>query len=580
MVERVDRGKSGPQFTSQTCSLCAPRRVNMGSDSDSVGSGYHSISPSPSELALPNVAYSSTVKDEDVDFSSLFGKIEFGSLVVLRESLLPLFHALGLNLEPQLRTLCHNSAEVLVDFAVELREATVFVSETIDYDISRPALFTDPMYAFLAEQFVVNGSLKYTTESSIERSPTLSLLVHDATSEEPNSTLISKLNVTTQCCISFDSIASNITGPLLKLFKHMSKTIKLRTKSRSQRTTAEDPFPLLDEEEPVTPKAVNLGGEYITIEIDEPDSAVPVSPPQQPPLSGSLMFSRSLVQYLMSLQHEAAPPTSHDRESAPVTPQSSSGSVHSTGQANLIRLSRSPRFPRAHTTTASAKPSASLLLPTLEVQSDSSIDVGGGGGEGGGERGRGRNLPSVDSGAGIPIVIDDTDGDIPLCGSPDEHVTGHYMYGEDTSDSQHVGSSDNEVPLSGSSPNQHSSSFIDPGVSDRRDRSRAVTPPRFSSGNTLPLRMALSLGERELLFSVFCLLRVNAIQVNFQVETTRATLEVVSVSGSVDVRKTFSGRRAPGLPSPGLPSPRQEEEAEVQFMVEGGHGGGGECDVC
>lgn len=96
--------------------------------------GYVSMSPSPSDLALPNTVYSSrdNLHDSKVDYSPILSKVKFSSLVILRKALLPFYVASGLQVDPQLRTLCHNSAEYFVDVMVEIREVTVFVCKNID----------------------------------------------------------------------------------------------------------------------------------------------------------------------------------------------------------------------------------------------------------------------------------------------------------------------------------------------------------------------------------------------------------------------------------------------------------------
>lgn len=558
MVEQPEKEKLSPHFSStRTClTTCRPRKLETDSGTESLVNSYHSISPSPSELALPNVAYSAAMKDEEeVDHDTLFGRVEYGSLVVLRESLLPLFSAAGLGVEPQLFTLCHNSSDVFVDFTVKLREAAISVAETIHPGgVGRAS---DLPYILLAEQFVMNGLLKYSTESSIQHSPPLSLIAsHAVTKEVLGATLISKLNVTSQCCISFDSITSNVTVPLLKLARHMSKTSKLRLhwRARFRRATAveaEDavqPSPPVETEESITPTPATAGREHVAIDMDEPDfspSPLHASPP--PPSSNAWNFSHGLVRYLIGRQQGAVPVrSSPEKTSAVNTPPSSASSLHSSSRVRLMKLSRSPRLPHPRISLTSSNQATPFSVPTLEPCSDTTPAE---------EAPKAPVYSSVD--------VDDTDGDGIV--SPDEHPSARDTYAGDTSDSHHIASSDNEQP---GSLNQYSSLFIDPMLSLNSDTSGAAALPLgFSLVNDmLPLQMALTLKESELLFSVFGLVRVNSVQVNFQVETTRATFDIMGISGSIDVRKHFSRSRAKS----GQHSSRDtEDKDDSDFIAEG-----------
>ena len=522
-------------------------------DSESNSSvGYISISPSPSELALPNLVFANSRNFEDIDYDMLFSKVVFGNLVVLRESLLPFLLSAGVQVEPQLRTLCHNSAEMFVDFTVELQETSLYLEELVHAETSSasttipPSNYGSPTPTFYVEHFVVNGCLKYSSESSLQKSPNLSLLVKNLDSEgtQRKATMLSKMNVSAQCCISLDTLTTNVTVPLLKLCRHMVETSKLHPSWRQRFNkgsleTQDSVKSKLSSDAAAVPTLMMTGssGADVVIPVEE------IEEEEEEELQATEMdvwqFSQNILSSLVALEYQSIPAHASPEKGGTATPALSTASFSST-RPKLIDYPYTPRVPRAHFSSSPEKESKHFLphrTAAPEFHSDSSTM---------GARDRPllerdhRRLPSTASNASltsdvgdvIAIQIDDVDGDMQSFGlSPEE--TNNDTYGGDTTDSQHVMSSeDNE--MAASPPNR--SSLDDPfphpssGFSSVLGSVTGIT-------DIYPLTKSLTLSESELLFTVFGLLKINSIQLNCQVETTKGSLEFSGISGAVDARK-------------------------------------------
>lgn len=577
------------------CPSCGPRRPkspDRGSNTNSILTvGYVSISPSPSELALPNMAFSTGQSLETVDYNALFSKVRFGSIVVIRESLLPFFVVAGVAVDPQLRVLCHNSAEYFADFVVELREATVFVVESTQSESTQPAITvqysSNPV--LLAEQFVINGCLKYSSESSLERSPHLSLLTKSSIAAEVlQQATTSKLNISSKCCVSLENVATSVTIPLLRLGRHMIETGKLRSswsnKFRREMPGSQD---VVKAKEGVAkPSTVWPTEEHTIVDDDTPDFD---GSPGQASAVNVWKFSQSLVLHLSHLEEKSVPQLPENSQKAgpgggngegdhgegEVLRPQSAGTSKSTPPSKPIKIAAYPHSPRYPRVSIISPPSVGkspdsktsfLAVPTPHLPSDSS----GTGLHKKQSQPRHKRPPSstsnTSSGEEIAIQIEDTDG--PFLMSPDEQAAALDTYGgdiEDTTDSQHIVSSDNEV-ISGS-PNH--SSFIDPSILGRSDLSTLGFITASGIGDhTYPLVKSLQLTETELLFTVFGLLKINRISFDLQVETTRASLELGGISASVDARKatTTSSSKPTSITSslPHVPSGSATEESTSQ----------------
>ncbi len=564
-------------------------------DLDSSSSlGYISISPSPSELALPNLAYVPPETGQVIDYDEIFGKLSFGKLVVVRESVLPFLVAVGVVVEPQLRTVCHNSNEIFADFTIEVRESCIFAVETIPAD-APPMSSSRNAPVIFAEQFVMDGRLKYTLESSLAKSPNLSLLVtkssamkreSDAVDRELGTALAgvsvsSKMNVSAKCCISLNSILSNITVPLMKLGRHMAETSKLHTslKARFQKDAVKSK-PASEAEvgvvtltvpvvvhvdAPIPTGGLEVGG----APIGATNVVAQVSPPGVESDSGSRIrglgtdpaapdareFSSILVSFLTDLEQQTI--SSYGGPEKPmggaVTPVSSV-SAGST-KPRLINYSNTPKFPRGGFLISPEKtPPESqthfLSLHTTEPHSDSSTT----GATAAARRARQRSPvckirlqssasnTSLTSGE-VAIRIEDADSVPQVFGMSGDELDSRDVNGGDTTDSPHVVSSEDNDVLFGSSP---AKSLSDTSTSRDTGTGTATTDATSSVidsstfayvSDTYPLTKSLALSDGELLFTVFGLLKINSVLLGFQVETTEASLEVVGISAAVDARK-------------------------------------------
>ena len=543
---------------STACTTCGPKRPKpLDPDSDSVATvGYVSISPSPSELAMPNVVPTTGQNLEAVDYGTLFNKVKFGSVVVVRESLLPFFAVVGVLVDPQLRLVCHNSAEYFADFTVEMREAAIFVAETATSASTQPSITvqysSNPV--LLAEQLAINGRLKYSSESSLQKSPHLSLLARSSrTAEVLQQSTTSKLNISSNCCVSLDSITTNVTLPLLKLGRHMIETRKLRSSWRNKfrRETPEpEDIVMSKAPNPVPPQPPTVW----PTDGDMPDFGEVSA---QPKVVNIWEFSQNLVQQLSQLEQENIPQLTESpqkveprAESEPLPSQPApSSSPLSSKPIRISSYPHSPRYPRTRTSPPSAgkSPTSKVsfqVAPAVDPPSDSSESGVGAPGKQF-DRGHKRALSSTSnvsamSGEAVAICIEDTDSHVPPEGvflmSPDEQTAALDTYGgdvEDTTDSQHVMSSDEVVS---STPTHRT--FISPSVLARSNLGikRSTVVPGMGD-HTYPLVKSLKLTETELLFTVFGLLKINRIHFDLQVETTRASLELCGISASVDTRK-------------------------------------------
>ena len=579
------------------CSTCGPRRLkspDRGSDTNSILTvGYVSISPSPSELALPNMVFSTGQSLEAVDYNALFSKVRFDSIVVIRESLLPFFVVAGIAVDPQLRVLCHNSAEYFADFTVELREATVFVVESAHSESTQPAFTvqysSNPV--LLAEQFVVNGCLKYSSESSLERSPHLSLLTRSSIAAEAlQQATTSKLNISSKCCVSLENVATSVTIPLLRLGRHIIETGKLhswRNKFRREMPEPQTIVTVKAEAAVPQPPTVWPTEEHTVINVDSPDFE---GTPGHSSAVDIWEFSQSLVVQLSHLEQESVPqlpespqkagPVGDSGEGEVLLPQSaSSKSTPSSKPIKITSYPHSPRYPRVSIVSpplAGKSPDSKasfLAIPTAHLHSDSN----GTGSHTKQSHSRHKRLPSstsntsVTSGEEVAIHIEDTDAprlpDGVFLMSQDEQAATLDTYGgdiEDTTDSQHIVSSDNEIVSS--SPNH--SSFIDPSILGRSDLSTLDFVMASGIGEHMyPLVKSLQLTDTELLFTVFGLLKVNRISFDLQVETTRASLELGGISASVDARKATTASSKPTSVTsslPQVPSGSATEESTSQ----------------
>lgn len=192
--------------------------ISVQNDRSETGSvGYMSISPSPSELAIPNVTVADFLDLRDIDYDPVLSKTSQPCLLALRESLLPLFTEAGLKIAPQLRPICHNKELFLGEVGVALKEVSVFVTPpTHTRHTDTPVI--------IAKHIDLRSSVKYTNETTPAQT-NLSLLPSNMSTDIPSA----KVNLSSNCIISAEGISLTVTVPLLKLGRHMMETTRYRS---------------------------------------------------------------------------------------------------------------------------------------------------------------------------------------------------------------------------------------------------------------------------------------------------------------------------------------------------------------
>ena len=236
------------------CLSCDPPIQDGRSETGSVG--YMSISPSPSELAIPNTMAADFFDLRDIDYEPVFMRSTQPSLLALREAMLPLLTEAGLKVTPQLRPVCHNKDLFLGEVGVALKEISVFVTSPSHLNTSHTRHIDTPV--LITKHIDVRSSMKYTTETTPSKPHLLLLPSNTAAKDVPSA----KINLSSNCIISVEGISVTVTTPLLKLGRHMMETARYRSYvTRLMEISKEDnlatpcpetnrprqPFELLDE---------------------------------------------------------------------------------------------------------------------------------------------------------------------------------------------------------------------------------------------------------------------------------------------------------------------------------------------
>ena len=539
-----------------SCGPLSPQSVSPANSetSSEVTIGYVSISPSPSDLALPNTIYSShdNLLDNEVDYSPILSKLQFSSLVILREALLPFYLMSGLQVDPQLRTLCHNSAEYFVDVMVEIREITVFVCKNIDpvkVSSSMSPIMTSQLISsnpsLIGEQLAVSGCVHYCTSPQLgyaRRSKRITLLKPSANQEGSNVRESfaqregedggeNKTNILCKCCVSLDNLASTITTPLLKLSRHMTETARFRAKLRKEaKIRAEDlvptPRPPLGDDE--------IDSRVPTVSVED---SLGVHVPQQAALRPSMAvrFAQNLVHKFVSLEQDVV-----------ILPQAKDSGDTTPTSANIKILDyvRSPKVSKSQAVTVTpVQDPAKLSIPIGYPLSDGS-------GSGRPTRFSGQRRLSTASNTSrssredIAVTIEEVDTPPDHAHnnntSPEEVLSTQDTYGEDTTD---LLSSDAEQ----GDMAKHRQQRVKVKVHTKDSSSGKIPSGVGHTHHHSPLKVFL-LSEGELLYSVFGLLRINRIGCDVQIETTRLSLELNAISAAVDVRKSLPSPRPHPLP--------------------------------
>lgn len=203
------------ETSNYACLSCGPMSPSVDALCDTQSVGYMSISPSPSELAIPNVVLGTDIDLKDIDYDPFFSKASFNLLLALRESLLPFYREAGMKIDPQLRAICHNSDAYLGNFSLNIRETNVVVAECVEGTkcVHPPVV--------LVRKFTVIGSLNYTHETT---PVPISSLVNLLPKNQTDSDVVSKVSISSSCSVIVDNLALSITIPLLKLGRHMLET--------------------------------------------------------------------------------------------------------------------------------------------------------------------------------------------------------------------------------------------------------------------------------------------------------------------------------------------------------------------
>ncbi len=203
------------------CLSCDPPIQVGRSETGSVG--YMSISPSPSELAIPNAMAADFFDLRDIDYEPVFLRTTQPSLLALREAMLPLLAEAGLKVTPQLRPVCHNKDLFLGEVGVALKEISVFVTSPSHLHSSHTRHIDTPV--LITKHIDVRSSMKYTTETTPSE-PHLLLLPSNTAAEDIPS---AKINLSSNCIVSVEGISLTVTTPLLKLGRHMMETARYRS---------------------------------------------------------------------------------------------------------------------------------------------------------------------------------------------------------------------------------------------------------------------------------------------------------------------------------------------------------------
>lgn len=447
--------------------------------------GYMSISPSPSFMAMPNRLFAN---EEETNSDDVFDTIDFKTLAVLREALIPFFSTVGIHMDHQLQVPSLSTSEFVVDFTVELREVTVFAVEHVSPSVSTYTTATTP--TLLTEQLLINGCLKRNTEltsPSPKQKRTLLLPTPISFSGE------AKVGVVCDCAAAVETVRLVVTAPLLKLTKHINVTGKLRRKALKQA----------------------LMSDMDAMETPLPTDCPPIS---ECNLGHVKKLATALVNHLENLQGKAVPRVS----------------VVSISTGRLVEDYReSPKPVRA--TSSGGKPSpfvskADVASPCSSLPGPSSLNTADG------NSFLRADLPSSYCSSSEPELSHTVIRmeDAPEGTSPEDVLSTMDTCGEDTTDSQHIMSSENE-----GKPSLSPSAHVNTATKSSKLHPALIYPVE-PSNHAQSLLKGLGLQESQLLYSVFGLLKVASIKCEVQIETTNASLELAAISAAIDTRNSAS----------------------------------------
>ena len=471
--------------------------------------GYVSVSPSPSDMAVPNRRYGADMED-DVDMPRIFSTLSLTTLRLLRESLVSFFSAAGVSLKQQLRETLPFKNQLKLDFSLEMREATLFVLEYLAPPSDSAYLHTQSTAATPAlflEQLLLQGNMEHNAELTANKISTqYNSLLPNREHTQP-----AKVGVVSNCCASLVDVRVVVNAPLLKVTKHISGTGKFRRKLQKQaKMCAADSLSTPRPAASTTPS-----GQQTDFTLPTPTTAGHVT-----------RFATSAVREILSFE----------KHPVLVSHAQSSGGSSPTSHIRLLTYPSSPKppvmlqEPQDHTlpvpSYTSVLESSTGMAPSSSHQShDSSTE-----------------LTSDDDALyqrrhnEVSVTLDDGT-------SPEEVRSTIDTWGEDTTDSLHMLSSDNDEFQSRTLSDRRLSAGkppdttrLDPSDSQQHSsRDQGLTGGRGVTGGR-----GLYLPRDDLLFSVFALLKCHQVTCEVQIETTRASLVLSGISASMDTRNSTS----------------------------------------
>ena len=495
---------------------------------------YESISPAPSELALLNSTYSFSKPTVDVNFQEVFDKVEHGRLIVVKECLLPLFSSVGMRLAPQLRPSHANSYEVCVDFKAVLKEVAIFILECTPghtpTSLPPPPPTSSPapgIPAIVLSQLSVAGCVKaYQDVSSDAPSPSL------LTNTGPNAPDQGRTTVSSQFCISLDSVSTAINVPLLRAVRHLIETGRLRSAWRRKRQKAR--------------QVPDLATSCVIQMEHNPVASQGRGRVQRAEVQEVWQFAQSIVGMLGGDgggdgggdDGGGGGGSQSDQDTTSGVPLPQPPEEHTTHPSvqtgPLVTNYRSnPGLHKSHgVNTRTSSDPIPILLPHSGL-SDSSNQLNLA--KGPPSTGTSTPTDSSDDGTSVAITIEDGGPLLVPSTDPSDHDLGtspsnaHLgAYGAAPANPPNIADSRN----GGDHPDGGDPQSIP------KTPAIAVDSSSRGVGDSEPVTRSLALPERELLFSVYGLLKVNSVEFTAQVESVRTVLELVGISGAVDVRKT------------------------------------------
>ena len=490
------------------------------------GIGYFSISPSPSELAVTNATYiqEDYVDRENIDYCSLVKGVDPTSLVYIREAMLPFFFACNVKMAPQLKTQCHNSLKLSVDYTIRLEEAAILVIDGREAHTHEADLIDDDSVGvvpeFLLEDLCLIGSLEHVVESRVifQSSGRLVTIRPKTASSEGKK---HRSNVTSKCHLGFNTIATHLTLPLLMLFRHTSESIGHWRKSFRAFKVSDNSPPLQESQ---------LGGDQVSA---EPDIVLSQTTLQ----SHSWVTAQSLVEMLTGMESK------HLSSLAPTTPTATVAPLHSKQTTpksshknlNISNYSTSPHFPISAKVAVSFGKTDELEEVETPLEKKSSH----------------QRRSSLDSSTSVEPAESPPEVSITIQPPSNQVLEGVGSHGfgssgshglelmEDTTDSPQVFSSDTEAPVQTSMATYATKKIPPPSINP------VDFVPELSPVLEMPnMNEVLAIPDSQLEFSVYGSLRVKSLQISSQVETLFVMLEVRNISGAIDCRQIPSDKKS------------------------------------